>query len=175
MRNEVLEIEIACFLRLQLLRHSDTAADLIDRRIADLWRQAKDRVEERQGDEFRRYRRLVMTLQGLAADGQLPAEDFRERVRELLVPFGFDEPPNKVTAIRMELANDHVHLRTLLSAAQRIDVVPEDDHALQGALHVIDKTRGKRSGALRPTETNPFGVADTYTNLRMLKLIGPFA
>lgn len=158
-RNEVLEIEIACFLRLQLLRHSDTAADLIDRRIADLWRQAKDRVEERQGDELRRYRRLVMTLQSLAADGQLPAEDFRERVRELLVPFGFDEPPNKVTAIRMELANDHVQLRTLLSAAQRIDVVPEDDHALHGALRVIDKTHGKRAGTLRPTEANPFGVS----------------
>ena len=94
-RAETLEIEIACFLRLQLLRHSDTAAELIDRRIADLWRQAKDRVEARQDDELRRYRRLVMMLQGLAANGRMPAKNFRTQVRELLAPFATDEPPNR--------------------------------------------------------------------------------
>jgi TnpA family transposase len=159
LRAEPLEIEIACFLRLQLLRHSDTAAELIDRRIADLWRQARDRVEARQDDELRRYRRLVMALQGLAADGQIPAEDFRRRVRELLTPFAIDDAPNKVTAIRMELANDHVHLRSIIDAARRIDVVPEDDHVLHDAFRVVDDTHDKRRDALPTTEDNPFGVS----------------
>jgi hypothetical protein len=158
-RPGTLEIEIACFLRLQLLRHSDTAADLIDRRIADLWRQAKDRVEARQGDELRRYRRLVTMLQGLAADGRMPAEDFRTQVRELLLPFAVDEPPNKVTAIRMELANDHVHLRSVLAAARRIDIIPEEDHVLHDAFRVVEDTHGKRRDALPKSEENPFGVS----------------
>lgn len=158
-RAETLEIEIACFLRLQLLRHSDTAAELIDRRIADLWRQAKDRVEARQDDELRRYRRLVMSLQGLAADGQLAAEDFRVQVRELLAPFGVEEPPNKVTAIRMELANDHVQLRSILNSAQRIGVVPEDDHALNDALRIVEDTHEHQSDCLSAVEENPFGVS----------------
>lgn len=158
-RAETLEIEIACFLRLQLLRHSDTAAELIDRRIADLWRQAKDRVEARQDDELRRYRRLVMMLQSLAADGRMPAEDFRTQVRNLLAPFGVDEPPTKVMAIRMELANDHAQLRSILDAAGRVDVVPEDDHVLHEAFHVVDDTHEHGGGVLPRTEQNPFGVS----------------
>jgi TnpA family transposase len=158
-RPETLEIEIACFLRLQLLRHSDTAAELIDRRIADMWRQAKDRVEARQDDELRRYRRLVMLLQELAADSRMPAEEFGAQVRELLAPFAVDEPPNKVTAIRMELANDHVQLRAILGAAGRIDVVPEDDHVLHDAFRVVDDTHDNLRDALPRMEENPFGTS----------------
>lgn len=41
MRPERLTLEIACFLRLQLLRATDDGLDLLDHRVADLWRQAR--------------------------------------------------------------------------------------------------------------------------------------
>ncbi|WP_283420065.1 hypothetical protein [Sphingopyxis sp. Geo48] len=41
MRGERKILELACFLRLQLLRLTDDGLGMIDYRIADLWRQAR--------------------------------------------------------------------------------------------------------------------------------------
>lgn len=45
MRGERKTLEIACFLRLQLMRLTDGGLGMIDYRIADLWRQARTRAD----------------------------------------------------------------------------------------------------------------------------------
>jgi hypothetical protein len=52
-------LEIACFLRRQLLRLTDAGIELIDHRIADLWRGARDRAEASEAGQLRRYRCMV--------------------------------------------------------------------------------------------------------------------
>jgi hypothetical protein len=55
-------LEIACFLRRQLLRLTDASIELIDHRIADLWRGARDRAEASEAGQLRRYRCMVASL-----------------------------------------------------------------------------------------------------------------
>src|SRR3546814_4160565 len=53
MRSERKHLEIACFLRLLLLRLTDIGLGMIDYRIADLWRQARWRAEDALAEELR--------------------------------------------------------------------------------------------------------------------------
>ncbi|MFL5331856.1 MAG: DUF4158 domain-containing protein, partial [Geminicoccaceae bacterium] len=55
-------LEIACFLRRQLLRLTDAGIELIDHRIADLWRGVRDRAEASEAGQLRRYRCMVASL-----------------------------------------------------------------------------------------------------------------
>src|SRR3954470_23384549 len=51
-------IEVACFLRLTLLRLRDGNLTLLDHQIPALWRGARERVEASQAGRLRRLRRL---------------------------------------------------------------------------------------------------------------------
>jgi hypothetical protein len=52
-------LDIACFLRQQLLRLTDAGIELIDHQIADLWRGARDRAETSKAGQLGRYRYMV--------------------------------------------------------------------------------------------------------------------
>ena len=85
MREPRRTLELACFLRLQLLRLTDSGLDLLDHRVADLWRSARDRAEDRQGQQLRRHRETAdgsrvarlagvrVYRAGLVAQGDAPA------------------------------------------------------------------------------------------------------
>ena len=66
-------IEVACFLRLMLLRLTDASLTLLDHQIATLWRIARERVEESRASRLRRFRQLLGQLAGLADDDALAA------------------------------------------------------------------------------------------------------
>src|SRR3546814_8593298 len=68
MRSERKHLEIACFLRLLLLRLTDIGLGMIDYRIADLWRQARWRAEDALAEELRRHQSLVLHLLALTED-----------------------------------------------------------------------------------------------------------
>jgi hypothetical protein len=74
-------IELACFLRLTLLRLTDASLTLLDHQIASMWRGARDRAEEARAGRLRRLRWLLGNLEGLAADEALDAHDPRVRLR----------------------------------------------------------------------------------------------
>ena len=80
-------IEVACFLRLTLLRLMDGNLTLLDHQIAAQWRGARERVEETQAARLRRFRRLLADLAGLADDEALGAAELRSRLKRLIAPF----------------------------------------------------------------------------------------
>ena len=107
LRGERKNLELACFLRLQLLRLTDDGLGMIDHRIADLWRQARTRAEAAAVDELRRHQALVSQLAALAFDESASNGVVRDQMRALLVPFlptGAHGPSTKVARVRRELA-----------------------------------------------------------------------
>ena len=131
-------LELACFLRLQLLHLTDSGLDLLDHRVADLWRGAGTRVEEQQDDQLRRYSRLVLDLHALVAGDIVAPEQLRDRLRSLLAPFPPGASPRKAAAIRRELSSDTVRLNAILVAARAIGVDLSANPRLAEALATLD-------------------------------------
>ena len=150
-------LELACFLRLQLLRLTDSGLDLLDHRIADLWRGARNRVEDRQDHQLRRYRRLVQDLHALLAEGALAAEVWRDRLTTLMVPFPLDTAPSKAAAIRRELSGDAAQLAAVLAAARAIDLDLSANPRLAEALATLDGIAAGPGVGLPEGTGQPFG------------------
>ncbi len=96
-------IEIACFLRLTLLRVTDAGLTLLDHQIAALWRGARERAEDARASRLRRLRQLLGDLAGLAGEETLDAAALRSRLRGLIAPFAAEREATQVVAIRQEL------------------------------------------------------------------------
>ena len=107
-------VELACFLRWQLLQSTDTLLDLADHRIADLWRAARDRVEAAASLNLARYRHVITTMLALANDLSISDQTFRERVRAVAAPFRGELTSNRSAAIRQELSGQGRTIRPLL-------------------------------------------------------------
>ena len=123
-------LELACFLRLQLLRLTDSGLGLLDHRIADLWRGARDRVQGREDQQLRRYRCLVQDLHALLAEEGLVVEALRGRLAALIVPFPPDAAPTKAAEIRRELSSDAAQLAAILAEAlATLDRIPAEPGA----------------------------------------------
>jgi hypothetical protein len=90
-------IEVACFLRITLLRLTDASLTLLDHQIAALWRGARERVEVSRAGRLRRFRRLLGDLVALADDDALGAAELRSRLRSLIAGF---EPEREATSGR---------------------------------------------------------------------------
>jgi hypothetical protein len=150
-------LELACFLRLQLLRLTDTALDLLDHRIADLWRGARARVEERQRELLRRcYRRLVRDLSEVVADAESSAPALRERLGALLAPFVADQAPTRAAAIRAELSHQKASLDAILDAARTVGLTLPQGHPLAQALVTLEPL------AATGTKTLPAGIGQPF-------------
>ena len=131
-------IEVACFLRLTLLRLMDGSLTLLDHQIAALWRGARERVEETQAGRLRRFRRLLGDLAGLAEDEALGAAELRSRLRRLIAPFEPERQATQVAAIRQELGRKSHDLARLLKLARQAPLVVPADHKLAVAFATLD-------------------------------------
>lgn len=152
-------LEIACFLRLLLLRATDTGLDLIDHRIADLWRSARDRAEAKEAAQLRRYRRLVAELGRLVEDDGLDARELRQQLRGLIADLTPEHMPSRMAATRLELAHSGKALDELLAMARAIDLQVPDDHPVTSALATLDRCAGR---AILPSDADqPFGTSWT--------------
>lgn len=150
-------LELACFLRLQLLRLTDNGLDLLDHRIADLWRGARNRVEEQQDHHLRRYRRLLQDLRALLAEEDLAAEALRDRLKRLMAPFPAAEPLTKAAAIRQELSGNATQLTAILAAARTIGLDVSANPRLGEALATLDRLPAGRDAGLADGTSQPFG------------------
>jgi TnpA family transposase len=159
MRGERTTLEIACFLRLQLLRLSDDGLALIDHRIADLWRQARTRAEIAVAAELRRHQQLVTSLVALADDPDTSAELLREQIRGLLLPFRASDsnPRSQVARVRRELATESRVSVELLKAASVIGLDVGPHHPLRGALATLEDVTAAGQRHLPKGTANPFG------------------
>ncbi|KKC25006.1 Tn3 family transposase [Sphingobium sp. H39-3-25] len=160
MRGERKTIEIACFLRLQLLRLTDGGLGMIDYRIADLWRQARTRAEAAVEDELRRHQALVLQLASLVDDENTSASVARDQMRTMLAPFlpaSAHGPSTKVGRVRRELATAGRGASELLGAASSISLDLPSTHPLSQALTTLDRVAGSEMGRLPEGTANPFG------------------
>jgi len=155
-------LEAGCFLRLQLLRQSDRGLEVVDHRIADLWRGAKGRVEARQDEELRVYRGLVSKIHVLLSEDAIPAEMFRDKIRGLMDAVPFDGQRSKADTIRQELATAGPQLRDVLDAGRRVGLSLSPEHPLNEAFKVIDKVSRSRVSQLAEGQGHPFG--STWTS-----------
>lgn len=160
MRGERKTIEIACFLRLQLLRLTDGGLGMIDYRIADLWRQARTRAEAAVEDELRRHQALVLQLASLVDDENTSASVARDQMRTMLAPFlpaGAHGPSTKVGRVRRELATAGRGASELLGAVSSISLDLPSTHPLAQALTTLDRVAASEMGRLPEGTANPFG------------------
>jgi TnpA family transposase len=160
MRSEHKVLEIACFLRLQLLRLTDDGLGMIDYRIADLWRQARTRAEATMEDGLRRHQTLVLQLAVLADDASVSDAAVRDQMRTLLTPFlpsGTHGPSTKVGRVRRELAAAGRGASELLGAAASINLDLPPEHPLAQALATLEQVASSGKRQLPEGTANPFG------------------
>jgi TnpA family transposase len=149
-------IEVACFLRLMLLRLTDASLTLLDHQISSLWRSARERVEETQAARLRRLRRLLGDLAGLADDETLDATEVRSRLKGLIAPFELERQGSQVAAIRQELGRKSQDLARLLKLARETPLAVPTGHKLAAAFATLDSFSGAPN-ALPDKAPQPFG------------------
>ena len=160
MRGERKMLEIACFLRLQLLRLTDAGLGMIDHRIADLWRQARTRAEAAVEDELRQLQALVLALATLVDDKNASDSAVRGHMRTTLAPFlpaGAHSPSTKVGRVRRELATAGRGASELLGAASAFSLDLPSTHPLAQALATLDRVAASGNRRLPIDTGNPFG------------------
>jgi hypothetical protein len=160
MRSERKKLEIACFLRLQLLRLTDDGLGMIDYRIADIWRQARLRAEAVQAEELKRHQRLVLHLLALTEDPVCDDGAIRDQMRAMLLPFlpsGVGGRPTQVGRVRYQLARDSNAATELLKAVTAIGVDLLPGHPLTEAFRTLDRVTANGDHRLPEGTANPFG------------------
>ena len=150
-------IEVACFLRLTLLRVTDAGLTLLDHHIAALWRGARERAEAARASRLRRFRQLLGDLAGLAGDEALDAAALRSRLRGLIAPFAAEREATQVAAIREELGHKSRELARLLKAARAAALIVPADHRLAAAFATLDALDVSSGATLPSGISQPFG------------------
>ena len=148
---------LACFIRLQLLRLTDTSLDLVDHQIAGLWRGARENALKAQASRLAQYRTLVGGLNILAGDERLTADEMRRELQALLVPFKGDLADSQVNSVRRALATNQHALRGVLKAARGMNLQVQDNHGLSVAFSTLDQLASETRTTLPEGSANPFG------------------
>ena len=149
-------IEVACFLRWQLLRVTDTILDLADDRIADLWRGARDRIEATVSLKLAGYQRVMATVIALADNRSVSDQAFRERVRAAVAPFADRSGGNRTAAIRKERSERGAVVRPLLRQLLEVPLDLPAEHPLATALPVLRSVYADERRVLPAGTDNPF-------------------
>ena len=149
-------IEVACFLRLTLLRLMDGNLTLLDHQISALWRGARERMEASQAGRLRRLRHLLGDLASLAEDETLDADERRKQLKRLISPFEPERQGTQVAAIRQELGRQSPGLARLLKLAREAPLAVPAGHKLAPAFTALDARSGAPN-ALPDNAAQPFG------------------
>ena len=152
-------IEIACFLRLTMLRVTDASLTLLDHRIAALWRGARERAEDARASRLRRFRELLGDLAGLAADEALDAAELRSQLHRLIARFEPERDATQVAAIRQELGRKSPDLARLLKTARAAALAVPADHRLTAAFTTLDALAAASASTLPEGQAQPFGAS----------------
>ena len=131
-------VEIGCWLRLQLLTLTDTVLEQMNRRVGQLWAEARQSVEARAEQELARYRAGMDAICLALEDPDLEPDAFREALREAAAPF-MDTGPrrSKAQAIRREMAREPRRLRALMRQVVSLDLETRDTTGLRLAIDAL--------------------------------------
>ena len=150
-------IELAWFIRLQLMHLTDTALTLVDHQIAFQWRDAKERSIDNQRGRLTRFRGLLGDLRHLAVNEELDGKGFRANLLSLITPFEGEHGNTQILAVRRELSERSRDLTRLLTAARLINLDSPEGHALTKAFATLDKATENKGAELPVSTDNPFG------------------
>ena len=131
-------VEVACFLRYCLFTTTDQAILMIQRRVTDLWRLAKEEVPDTVNWAVL-YKKLVTDLAGLTAQGALADDQLRLRVVELVQLNQQAKPPSRASLVRERLFEGIRPVRSLLAAIGKLPWQADEDHPVLTALNQLIK------------------------------------
>lgn len=129
-------VEVACVLRYCLLIATDQLILMLQRRVADLWRQASTSL----GDTVNwaeMYRSLLGELAGLCAQGAVPDTELRARLAALLAASQQRRPPSRASLVREQLIEAVRPVRSLLLAIAKLPWQATGDHLAIQALATL--------------------------------------
>ena len=126
-------VEVACFLRYCLFTTTDQAILMIQRRVTDLWRMAREEVPDTINWAVL-YKKLVTDLTGLAAQGELAEGQLRMRVVELADACQQAKPPSRASLERERLFEGIRPVRSLLAEIGKLPWQADEDSPVLAAL-----------------------------------------
>ena len=126
-------VELACFLRYCLFTNTDHAILMIQRRVADLCRTAREELPDTL-DWAVLYKELVSDLAELAAQGELTDAALRMRVVELAGACQQAKPPSRASLVRERLFDGIRPVRSLLAEIGKLPWQAEEDSPVLAAL-----------------------------------------
>jgi hypothetical protein len=129
-------IEVACFLRYCLFTATDQVILMIQRRVADLWRQAGASVIDT-GNWPPMYQQLISDLTGLARDVELNADQLRAQITALVNASQQAKPPSRASRVRERLFDGIRPVRSLLAEIGKLPWKSRDDHPVLAALNQL--------------------------------------
>ncbi len=126
-------VEVACFLRYCLFTTTDQAILMIQRRVTDLWRMAREEVRDTVNWAVL-YKKLVTDLVELAAQGELAEGQLRLRLMELADACQQAKPPSRASLVRERLFEGIRPVRSLLAAIGKLPWQANEDSPVLAAL-----------------------------------------
>jgi len=138
-------VEVACFLRYCLFTTTDQAILMIQRRVTDLWRLAREEVPDTVNWAVL-YKKLVTDLAALTAQGELADDQLRLRVVELVQLSQQAKPPSRASLVRERLFEGIRPVRSLLAEIGKLPWQADEDSPVLAALKqllklYVDKAR----------------------------------
>lgn len=120
-------MEVACFLRYCLFTTTDQLILMVQRRIADLWRQAAADVPATV-NWAAMYKTLLGELVALSAQGAVPDAELRARLEALITETQKRKPPSRASLVREGLIDGIRPVRSLLVAIAKLPWQATGEH-----------------------------------------------
>ena len=120
-------MEVACFLRYCLFTTTDQLILMVQRRIADLWRQAAAEVPATV-NWAAMYKTLLGDLVSLSAKGAVPDAELRTRLETLIIETQKRKPPSRASLVREGLIDGIRSVRSLLVAIAKLPWQATGEH-----------------------------------------------
>lgn len=131
-------MEVACFLRYCLFTTTDQAILMIQRRVTDLWRMAREEVPDTVNWAVL-YKKLVTDLAALTEQGELADDQLRLGVVELVQLSQQAKPPSRASLVRERLFEGIRPVRSLLAEIGKLPWQAEQDNPVLIALNQLLK------------------------------------
>jgi hypothetical protein len=126
-------VEVACFLRYCLFTTTDQLILMVQRRIADLWRQAAAEVPATV-NWAAMYKTLLGELEALSAKSAVPDVELRTRLEALVVETRKRKPPSRASLVREGLIDGIRPVRSLLVAIAELPWQATGEHPANESL-----------------------------------------
>lgn len=157
-REPLRTIEIACFLRHQLLSLTDTILELSLHRINDIRRKARDETLLKNHQQRGDYIQLVRDLNLLSDQTGLTTEQLRDQLKHLITPHLGVQRTSRTAEIRASLQAMQSEVQPFLKVLTQLPLDTEQSPGLAEALSVLGTQYDRGDSQLPVDVGNPFGV-----------------